>query len=329
MRFETPIVLPLVPAIMILFSGTLIAQIPAAPEIPVETKAKTAVDMTPAELLRSYHKELSDLEFSPSQDELSNLLEKLGVRVSAFFRDFANTSAKEHVVMQMSGRGGLFTQRESSFLYLIMPRSTLTGIFFSEYRTDKKNRPVNRIEELGPFMLSSGYAGLCLYLDPSHQVNSVFRYLGRGRGQPRAHVIAFAQKPESGDYLAQYSELSSSKSMRFLVQGFIWVMPGAGWIAPREVSVAKDWQNDADSFQILRMRTSMQSPGKDFLKEQITDIRYERVRFDSTGRQLWLPREVNVSWELPNWTYRNRHRYSDYQLFGVESDYSIGQPKID
>jgi hypothetical protein len=88
-------------------------------------------------------------------------------------------------------------------------------------------------------------------------------------------------------------------------------------------------QNDTDSYQILRMRTSMQSPGKDFLKEQITDIRYERVKFDSTGQQLWLPREVDVSWKLPDWTYRNRHRYSDYQLFGVETDYSISQPKID
>ena len=117
--------------------------------------------------------------------------------------------------------------------------------------------------------------------------------------------------------------------MRYLVQGFIWVLPGAGLIGPREVNVANDRQNDADSFQILRMRTSMQSPAKDWLREQITDIVYQRVKFDSTGRKLWLPREVNVSWELPNRTYRNRHRYSDYQLFGVESDYSIVQPKID
>jgi hypothetical protein len=88
-------------------------------------------------------------------------------------------------------------------------------------------------------------------------------------------------------------------------------------------------ENDTDSYQILRMRTSMQSPEKDFLKEQITDIRYQRVKLDRTGQQLWLPREVNVSWELPDWIYRNRHICSDYQLFGVETDYSIGQPKID
>jgi hypothetical protein len=329
MRFATAVVFHLIPAMIALFSVTLVAQIPSGREVPVETKAKTVVDMTPAELLRFYHKELSDLEFSPSQDELSNLLEKMGERVSAFFRDFANTSAKEHVVMQMSCRTGLFNQRESNFLYLIMPRSTLTGIFFSEYRTDKKNRPVDRTAELGSFMLSSGYAGLCLYLDPSHQANSRFRYLGRETGQPRPHVLAFAQEPESEDYLAQYCELGSSKSIRYLVQGFVWVMPGAELSMSPTLANVKAQQNDTDSCQILRMRTSMQSPGKDFLKEQITDIRYQRVRFDSTGQQLWLPREVDVRWELPDWTYRNRHRYSDYQLFGIETDYSIGQPKID
>jgi len=163
--------------------------------------------------------------------------------------------------------------------------------------------------------MSSGHAGKCLYLHPSHQPNSYFRYLGREEKKPRAHVIAFAQKPESGDYLAQYSDNNSSTPIRFLVQGFVWL--------------------DPDSYQILRMRTSMLSPEtQTALKETITDISYEKIQFAKRGQEFWLPREINVSWEFPytdrlNWIYRNQHLYSDYHLFTVDSDYKINQPEAD
>jgi hypothetical protein len=51
------------------------------------------------------------------------------------------------------------------------------------------------------------------------------------------------------------------------------------------------------------------------------------IEFDNTHQQFWLPREVYVSWEFPNYTYCNLHKYSDYHLFAVESDYKVTQPK--
>ena len=103
--------------------------------------------------------------------------------------------------------------------------------------------------------------------------------------------------------------MSARSPVPTLVQGFVWLDPG--------------------SCQISRMKTSMQFPEKKtILKEQITDVLYENVEFENGGRQFWLPREVNVSWELPDWTYRNQHKYSDYHLFSVESDYRISKPEI-
>jgi hypothetical protein len=193
---------------------------------------------------------------------------------------------------------------KKNFNYIILPRSEVIGFSFSEYRTDKKNRVVDPKNASGSFVMSSGYAGLCLYLHPMHQANVRFRYLGRETKAPRAYVIAFAQKPESGDYLAQYFNINSSKSIRFLTQGFVWL--------------------DPDSYQIIRMRTSMQFPEqKTILREQITDVLYKKVIFDDTRQQFWLPSEVKVRWELPGMIYWNLHKYSDYRSFTVEGDYKI------
>ncbi len=289
--------------LLIAVSVSVWSQTPSGPEPP----AKTVVDMTEAELHDVYHKELSHLEFDPNQEGLKHLLEKAGESVSILFRDFSNTSANERVEMQSKRKGSVTRISTKSYNYLILPGSELTRVSFREYRTDKENRAVNQKLEPG-FCISSGYAGLCLCLHPTHQPYSKFRYLGRERRKPRAHIIAFAQNPESGDYMAQYFDVNTAVVVNFLVQGLVWL--------------------DPDSYQILRMRTSMQVPYTT-LKEQITDIIYEKVEFESIQKQFWLPHEVNISWELPEWTFRNQHKYSDYHLFSVESEYKISKPKID
>ena len=145
-------------------------------------------------------------------------------------------------------------------------------------------------------------------------MNSHFRYLGRETKKPGAHAIAFAQKPEAGDYLSKYSEVGSSTPIRYLVQGLVWL--------------------DPDSYQILRMHTSLLLPEKQtMLKGTNADIVYGKVQFDNRGREFWLPREINVGWRflLADGTaliYHNQHKYSDYHLFTVDTDYEITQPKV-
>lgn len=206
----------------------------------------------------------------------------------------------------------LLQEHYAEFNFFILPGSRDAGTAWVEDRTGKDRLPANP-RELPGFILSSGHTLHCMYLHPSRQPNSKFRYLGREKKKPYAHVIAFAQKPEPGDYLAQFSDAASAAPTRFLVQGLIWI--------------------DPDSYQILRMRTHMLAPERPTaLKETITDISYARVLFDDPQREFWLPREIDVSWEFPNTDkldliYRNRHEYSDYRLFSVSSDYKISVPK--
>jgi len=258
-------------------------------------------------LLRYHPEELSDLEFDPIQSGLDSLLKNVGSRVETFFRDLSNTSSREQVLLQSLTPTGRVQRSKREFYYLILPGET--GLQWKEDRTDKKGRSVSQDQEiraLRGFCISSGYAHLCLYLHPTYQAGSRFRYLGRRISEPRAHVIAFAQRPDAGDYLTSYSDLSLSITVPFLVQGFLWINP--------------------DNYQILRMRTNMLSPNM-FLREQTTDISYTEIRFDGVPQPFWLPRQVAVSWELPGgMIFRNEHLYSDYRLFAVESDYKISKP---
>jgi hypothetical protein len=128
-------------------------------------------------------------------------------------------------------------------------------------------------------------------------------------------MIAFVQKPEVSDYLAQYSDSGSSTPIRFLVQGFVWI--------------------DPDSYQIQRMRTSMLISEKPTqLKETVADIYYQKIQIDNPCREFWLPQTINVTWEFPqpdgiDVIYKNQHKYSDFHFFSVDADYTINQPKTD
>lgn len=68
------------------------------------------------------------------------------------------------------------------------------------------------------------------------------------------------------------------------------------------------------------MRVGLLAPRPDIgLYRQDTEIWFREVRFDDVKRGVWLPHEVVVNIECKNRMFRNRHRYSDYRLFTVET----------
>jgi VWFA-related protein len=273
----------------------------------VDAKNKTVIGMSEKELRRNYRNQIRSLKFDANQESLETLMKRVGDNVLAFLRNLSNTASKEQIKMNMKPKYAIysgFRDRVEEFQYLILPNSGGPGVSWVEERTDKKNRRVDLLKKFPGFMISSGYAMYCLYLDPRHQKNADFRYLGRETGKQRNHVIAFAQKSESGDYLSYYYNGSLSSTIRFLVQGFIWVNP--------------------DTYQISRIYTSMlsmETPSS--LKATTADVVYQKITFGDDPREFWLPRDVQVEWEFPDRTYTTRHRYSDYHLFTVETDYKI------
>jgi hypothetical protein len=304
----------LVSAIMICFIGGSIsstisyAQLPNRIEVQtaVPAKSKSVIEMTVNELREFHPSTVRDLEFSTNQDALASLLAKTGDRVQAFFRDFSDTSSKEYVLLQRLRYSGSIDESTSrDYYYLIVYHPNEKGPVLEEYRTDMKNRAVGE-DAVGGYFMTSGYACLSLYFHPKHRQGLRFRYLGTQNSGSRAHVLAFAEKLEMTNYLIQYKDSISGKSTRLPLQGFAWI--------------------DPDTHQILRLRINLQATGRQsLLTEQITDVHFSETRIGAA--QLWLPREVIVTTIYGGRTYRNLHRYSDYHLFAVKSDFKIDQPK--
>jgi hypothetical protein len=283
----------------------VLSQVQDSIQIPVFPKDKTVIDMTIKELLSFYPSELRRLEFGPNQDELNTLLEKIGARLQSFFQGFSNTSSKESVFLQKPGSSEGIAR---DFSYLISFHPNGLKPLLEEYRTDGKNQPVNQ-SAINGFLITAGYVGLNLNFHPGYQQTCRFRYLGRQTSDPRAYIIAFAQKPEAKDLEIQYTDTITGRSGRVPVQGIAWV--------------------DPKTYQILRLRINLLGARNySFMKEQSTDVKLGEVRFEDTQKKLWLPREVIVKTLIGGAVYRNQHRYQEYRLFDVSSDFTIDQPKI-
>jgi hypothetical protein len=80
--------------------------------------------------------------------------------------------------------------------------------------------------------------------------------------------------------------------------------------------------------QIMRLRINLLHSSSQFLiTEQSTDLKLKEIRFEDTWKRIWLPGEVVVETQIGGRVFRNQHRYKDYRVFDVVSDFQITSPK--
>ncbi len=271
-------------------------------------KSTSTVSLTCEDLRQIYSAELSRLEPGEPPEGLGHILQKVGERVEQFFLNFPNTACKERVRLERFGYDGRIrdsAHREFSYLLLVHPDQV--GIQIEEDRTDDRGRPLGLRNMIG-FFVTSGFATSSIYLHPRHQQGSQFCYMGRQTSKQSSLVIAFAQKPEIGDFLTSYTD-RHLKATPLLTRGMLWV--------------------DPDTFQIVRMRTDLLvSPAGCNLTSQSTQIWFSEIRFGANPTPLWLPQKVSVDLKCDGEEFRNQHLYSDYKLFTVESQDKIERPQV-
>ncbi len=56
-------------------------------------------------------------------------------------------------------------------------------------------------------------------------------------------------------------------------------------------------------------------------------IEFNQVQFTSANQQFWLPKRVTVTLNWNGQTLRNRHEYSDFQVFNVYQKQRIASPE--
>ncbi len=279
-------------------------------ELESYRNARPIVEWSSSELTRQMP-ELKGFDPSPSPEPLPLILRKVGENVNTFFRNFVNTASVEEIRQEWrrnnaSGEdsswghnvGSGEASNSAKFQYLLLADPGHEGHGLREYRTDARGKPVSFAGEPSGFLLTSGFASLSVYFNLKHQPSSTFRYLGRKALDGRnAYLVAFAQRPEPGNVIGRFT--AGNQSVPILVQGVAWI--------------------DSASHEIVRLRTELLAPqGEIYLEQLTTDISYGEVRFKESPNAMLLPREVRVTVNFRDKTYRNDHRYSNYRLFKIE-----------
>jgi len=265
---------------------------------------KTFVDMTPAELAKQVP-ELKHLDPAGSQDMLPQILARVGTTVVDFYDNFSNTTCTEHIISTVdTPLKTLEAHYNVKFNYVALAKRGADKTRLQEFRTDSKGGLVQLQSQGAP--VTTGFVAMTVHFHPDYQRDSRFRYLGREMMEAKnTHVVAFAQRPEVARHVGGV-EFEHKTAIVFL-QGVAWI--------------------DPVSFQILRLRTDIQRPELNVdLRGETTQVEYSEMTFKQSGKTLRLPREVTVSGQLSKYVFHNRHSYSDYRLFVVQTEENQKNP---
>jgi hypothetical protein len=252
----------------------------------------------PLEKLIERIPELKTLQPAPDQQALPMILGKTGVRVQEFLQTIVDLTAHEEITQErLSAKGSTKASRRLQYNYLILIHHDAFAPRVEEYRTDLQG---NRAEPGGldkGFSMTSGFALKWIHFQPMLRSDSTFLCLGDEKmGARNTYVVAFAQRPGQATITSTVGW--SGGTMPILVQGIAWV--------------------DQNSFQIIRIRTDLLAPFNDIgLTQETTDLTLSEVKLPDLATPLWLPSDVKVYSVFKGQTFRNEHRYADYQHFRV------------
>ncbi len=257
--------------------------------------------------------ELKHLQPAEDQAELPVILQKTGERVDDFFRHITDLTAREEISLLRfrqelpTSRPELTSERVRDS-YLILRHGGKNRTEIVEYRTDAKGDRYDQTLVKRGYIVTSGFALDCNYFATGFQGESTFRYLGEQKlGADETYVVGFAQQPGKATLTIRMRGRSGDP-VHMLVQGIAWI--------------------NKRNYQIVRLRTDLLAPRWDVgLNQQTTEVVLSRVQLADIASPLWLPSSVKVFVEFTTHngdvdefyelSYRNEHRYTDYQRYRV------------
>lgn len=187
------------------------------------------------------------------------------------------------------------------YTYRIVHEQSLEGgDAFDEFRTDAHDQPLDDTAHGAQIPFSVGFATTWLFFLPGNLPESNFRYLGAQKiGDRETYVLAFAQIPEQNGLGVVVK--SSYGRCTTPIQGVAWI--------------------DQSTFQIVRMQTDLLTPLPGIQLNQFRSILdYGAVKIPERKLSLWLPNEVETTWQTTYGAGEEAHLYSHYRLFGSTAE---------
>ena len=259
--------------------------------------------------------QLKNLRSAGNQQELPVILQKTGERVDDFFHHVIDLTAREEISLARLRQETPASRPDLSSAsvhdsYVILRHGNKDQAEIVEYRMAPNGSNFDPSVIMRGYLVTSGFALSCNYFSTGFQPESTFRYLGDEEiGAQDTYVVGFAQQPGKATLSVRMRRRSGAPA-HMLVQGVAWI--------------------DKSNFQIVRMRTDLLAPRMDVgLNQQTTEVTLSKIQLVDVATPLWLPSSVKVYVEFTTHngdvdeyfelSYRNEHRYTDYQRYRVSS----------
>jgi len=273
--------------------------VPSGPDVLYFEAYRRGEPITQWPLKKMLHQipELKGLKPATDQSQLPRVLDQVSASLGRFVANFTNITALETIEETALGATARRKERIEQFRYLILARPESGAFTLTEYRTDLKGREESG-ERLAPeFVKTTGFVSMALFFGPLEQPWSDFHHVGEQAidGSP-TEVVAFAEHVWPVAVTGHW--LVGGRSVPLLVQGVAWIR--------------------SSDYQIIRMRTDLLAPIPP-LTRMTTKVSYAMSQIKGGPPDFWLPKQVEVTAIIGRAEFRNRHKYSDYRLFRVES----------
>jgi hypothetical protein len=232
---------------------------------------------------------------TPPQDDTEFVLNKTGVVIVDPLHRMPNLIATEVVRQPVVIPNHKWTDTRTFNYRIVHRKKPSGGDVIDEFRTDGRDQPIDTSANNPNRPLGIGFATMWLFFLPNNLHESRFRFLGeQSIGGHKTYVMAFAQIPKNVGLGAVIESTSGQCSTP--LQGVAWI--------------------DRSTFQIVRMQSDLLAPLPDIQLYQLRSVlTYGSVKIAGLELLLWLPSDVETTWQTVYRTADESHLYSHYRLF--------------
>jgi hypothetical protein len=242
-----------------------------------------------------------------AESTLNERLSALGARVEEFWGEITSVSCVETIsqVKVDPERSKTLNRREAVYDYVVFLQligGQLAVEESRELREESKAKKVRRPSHR-PLLITNGFALSVLIFHPHFQRSYVFENLPDQEWNGSVyHRLAFEH--------VRGASSPTALQLRDALYPIEW--KGTAWIDP-------------DSGQIARLQTGLKSPMEQLGIQRVdVDVAYSSQAASLT---TWMPSTASIEAATEHQLWRNRHEFSEYRKFEVETSFEIAAPE--
>jgi len=238
---------------------------------------------------------------------LDELLLRTGNRVEQFWQKFSSIACQETVIQErINEKGKVINRRQTSYDYLVLmqwignqPSIEESRALQSETKPRRKKRPSQR-----SLLETNGFSIMLLVFHPHFQSSYLFTRLPSEEFDDQV-LDRIAFEHVSGGRSPSVLQLADR------TYPLEWA--GVAWIEP-------------DTGTIVKIEAGLKGPMEQLGLERLdSEVEYGEVLFQDAEQTEWLPRFASIEAGTAHQTWRNRHEFTGYKRFSVNTRVSIGE----